>query len=163
MVQMKRTVRRALMLLVPMLLLGAGRVSAQHTPEHMAAAMDLMQAMNVEQTLAASIETVLHSQIQNHPDFRQFEGTMRAFFTRYMSWESLRDRYAAIYADAFTEAELREMAAFYRTPVGQKLSRATPDLMARGGALGEEAVRAHLPELQEMIMRQVQTSSGAKP
>lgn len=161
--KMKITLRRALTLLVPMLLLGAGRASAQHTPEHLAAAMDLMQAMNMEQTLSASIETVLHSQIQSNSDFRQFESTMRAFFTRYMSWDSLKDRYAAIYADTFTEAELREMAAFYRSPVGQKMTRTTPEIMARGAALGEDAVRAHLPELQEMIMRQMQSGSAAKP
>jgi hypothetical protein len=49
----------------------------------------------------------------------------------------------AIYARHFTATELREIAAFYRTPTGQKTLREMPKVTA-------EAVAAVLPRLQEV-------------
>ena len=61
----------------------------------------------------------------------------------------------------FTEEELREMAAFYRSTTGQKLARATPQLTRLGAELGERTLRAHAAELDEMIARRV--GAGTAP
>lgn len=52
---------------------------------------------------------------------------------------SMRQQSAPIYLDAFTAEELSEIAAFYRTEAGQALLRQTPQLMAAGTALGQQA------------------------
>ena len=51
--------------------------------------------------------------------------------TKEMSWDNLKDDYIAIYADTFTEDELKGLIAFYEGPLGQKLISKTPDLMKR--------------------------------
>lgn len=44
---------------------------------------------------------------------------------------------AAIYARAFTASELREIAAFYQTPIGQKMLAKMPGLMQDSLAAGQ--------------------------
>lgn len=48
----------------------------------------------------------------------------------------------AIYARHFTEQELREIIAFYRTPTGSKVLRMTPELSAEVMAM----VTSHMPD-----------------
>lgn len=135
---------------------------AQTAPSasHRAAALEMVEAANMEATLRESLDTMLKLQMEQNPELRPFENVMRTFFGRYMSWGALRDDYALLYAEAFTEAELRELAAFYRSPIGRKVARTTPQLMSRASALGEKAVEARLPELQQMIMAEMTRQSG---
>ncbi|HEX8245666.1 MAG TPA: DUF2059 domain-containing protein [Longimicrobium sp.] len=139
-----------------LVLLSAGRGVAQHSASHREAAMDLLVAMHVPETLEASLNTSLQVQLQGNPQLRGMETVLRQFFARYLSWNNLKAQYADLYANAFSEEELREMADFYRTPVGQKMALSAPALMRQGAELGERTVREHMPELQEMIRQQMQ-------
>lgn len=130
------------------------------TPGQESAALVLVDAMNMQVTLQQSLDTMLEMQLQQNPQLRPLEGVMREFFSRYMSWDRLRGDYARLYARTFTEAELRAMTVFYRSPVGQKMARVTPQLMAEAAKLGEQAVQANLPELQQMIMAEMQRQQG---
>jgi hypothetical protein len=152
---MKKIVAAALALL----LLSTGRGVAQRSASHRQAAMDLLVAMHLPEALQASLNTALQVQLQGDPRLRGMEPVLRQFFARYVTWDSLKAQYADLYADAFSEDELREMAAFYRTPVGQKMALSAPALMRQGAELGERAVREHMPELQEMIRRQMPAAS----
>lgn len=130
------------------------------TPGQESAALVLVDAMNMQLTLQQSLNTMLEMQLEQNPQLRPLEGVMRDFFSRYMSWDQLRDDYARLYARNFSEAELREMTTFYRSPVGQKMARVTPQLMAEAAKLGEKAVQDNLPELQQMIMAEMQRQQG---
>jgi hypothetical protein len=136
--------------------------AATHTSDsrRMAAARELVEALNMQKVIDRSMETMLRLQVQQNPQLGQFADVMREFFGKYMTWAALRDSYAQIYADMFTEPELRDMLAFYRSPTGRKLADVTPDLMERGSDLGRDAVQAHLPELQQMIMARMQSQSA---
>lgn len=148
---------KKILLALLLTLFGAGRAAAQeHTPSHVAAAVELLQLMNVQASVDASIDAMLRLQMEQNPALAPFEQTMRDFFAKYMSWSALRDQYVDLYADAYTESELKEMAAFYRSPVGQKVARTTPELLTRSAKMGEETVQAHMSELQQMIMDRVQ-------
>lgn len=154
--------KKILLLALSLVLCGAGRAAAQPEPSasHMAAAVELLESMNIADALQLSINTMLEVQMQANPDMRQLEDVMREFFAKYMSWESLKDGYARIYANTFTENELRQITTFYRTPVGQKVARSMPQLMAEGAKLGERAVTDHQMELQQMILRRLEQGSG---
>jgi hypothetical protein len=45
--------------------------------------------------------------------------------------------------------------------VGQKVALTTPELMQAGADMGREMVQAHLPELQQALMAQMQASMPA--
>ena len=56
-----------------------------------------------------------------------------------------------MYTQAYTEAELKELTAFYLTKTGQKSLAVTPELMAKGSMIGQQRVQQNLPELRRMI------------
>ena len=122
---------------------------------HLAAAAELLGVMDMEASLEKSIDAMLEAQLSQMPQMGAVEGVMRDFFTKYMSFEVLADDYALLYADAYTEEELRGLIAFYRTPLGQRVVETTPELTAAGMALGQRATAEHMPELQRAIMAEM--------
>lgn len=138
--------------------------SQQITDSHRQAAEELLVAMGMERTLEESINSNLSMQLQQMPQLAQYEyeDVMRAFLYKYMSWEYLKEHIVQLYAEEFTEQELREITAFYRTETGKKFIELTPVLMQKGMAIGQKAVEEHLPELQQMILQKMQEANSGQ-
>lgn len=115
------------------------------------AAEDLLETMHLDTLLAESLDAVLTAQMQQQPALKQHEQAMRSFLRKHMSYASLKPDFLRIYADAFSVDELRELSAFYRTPVGEKTVRLMPQLMQQGSELGMRRVQENLHELEAMI------------
>jgi hypothetical protein len=144
--------KATILLLAALLALGARPAAAQEPLRH-ELALQLLEAMRMPEQVQATLANVAATQARMNPDLPGLGDLLREFLARYVTWDALKDEYAELYAGAFTEEELREMAAFYRTPAGQKLARATPQLSRLGAEIGERVMRAHAAELQEMIDR----------
>ena len=121
------------------------------SPEATAAALELLDTMHMEKVLSDSITTMLDLQLKQNPEIQQFRPIMMDFFKKYMSWDALKDDMAGIYASEFTAAELKQMTAFYKTPVGQKMATKLSGLIAKGGEIGQRRVQEHIGELQDAI------------
>jgi hypothetical protein len=121
-----------------------------------AAAIDLLVASDTPLVLEQSIATSLDAQIKANPAIAKFRPVILEFLNKHMSWDSLKDDFAKIYAEAFTLSELREIEAFYKTPIGKKLAKNTPALMAQGMELGQKRVQDNISELQEAIRKEAQ-------
>jgi uncharacterized protein len=127
--------------------------AAVPSESHLKTAAELLDLVHVDRSTSQALDVVLELQLRQQPNLGPYEHTLRAFVQKYMSWESLKGDYARIYADAFSEAELRQMIAFYRTPTGQKAIKMIPELMAKGAALGQSRVQENREELHRMIQR----------
>jgi uncharacterized protein len=125
---------------------------------HRKAAEELLKAMGVDKQVETALAQMLDLQIKNNPGLAPFRGAMKEFFTKHMSWDSLKDDLITIYTDAFTEEELKEILAFYRTRVGRKMVEKTPDLLSKGMQLGVRRVQENQGELRRMIQ-----DAGNKP
>lgn len=124
-------------------------------------ALQLLEAMHVPDQVQSSLATAISTQVRLNPDVPGLQEALSEFLGRYVTWAALRDDYAALYASAFNEEELREMTAFYRTPAGERLARAQPQLTIAAARLGEQLVRRHAAELQEIITRRVTAPTPA--
>jgi hypothetical protein len=60
---------------------------------------------------------------------------------------------APLYANNYTADELRQLAAFYKTPVGRKTMQLTPRLTAESMAIGQ---RIMMPRIGKMMQDMVQ-------
>ncbi|MBD3788805.1 MAG: DUF2059 domain-containing protein [Campylobacterales bacterium] len=131
--------------------------------EAMNAAYALFDTMGLSKNYEAMVDRITQMQLKQQPALEPIKDTMKAFFTKYMGWDSLKEEMAKIYASHFTTQELNEIKAFYETPVGKKTATLMPQLAAEGSKLGEERFKAHLEEFQKMIMdelaRQAQTEN----
>lgn len=129
---------------------------------HREAAMELLDVLHVERTVNDGIDLMLKAQLQANPSLRDFEDVMRTFLSKYMSWDAVRDDYARIYMSTFNEKEIKQLMEFYRTPLGQKLIGALPDIMKKGAELGQGKVADHLEELKALVEARAQELQKAK-
>lgn len=134
----------------------------QPSASHVAAVKELFRVMDLAKVTDQSIDVMLTAQIEANPQLKQFEDVMRQFLAKYLSWENLETQMVQMYAEAFTEPEVRELIVFYQTPLGRKMVTRMPELMQKGAALGQSAVQDHLPELQEAIAKKME-ESGSNP
>ncbi len=70
------------------------------------------------------------------PD-RFFDLFMAEFMDEFV--QSMRAQTASVYLENFSEQEIADIAAFYKTDAGQAMIRAAPALMMEGAKMGREA------------------------
>lgn len=139
-------------LLIAFLVVTSSASAQDISDSHRNAAEALLQSLDMESLLNQSIQVSLDIQLEQQPEIAPYRDIMEAFFEKHMSWSSLKPALIQIYAESFTEDELDDITAFYRTPTGQKAARLTPVLMEQGMLLGQRAVQENLPELEQAVM-----------
>jgi hypothetical protein len=134
--------------------------SAAATPvsaSHRKAAEELLATTGSEKNMAEMTSRMLDAQLEQRPEMKPVEPEMRAFINKYMSWQSIKDDLVQLYAQEFSEKELKELNKFYQTPVGRKTIQKMPMLMQAGMEIGQKRVQEHLPELQKSIADKLQS------
>jgi uncharacterized protein len=150
------------MILAALGLMVAGASPAARADEksHRAAAEDMLEAANVEQAMQAAIDQTLAVQIKANPQLEPVKGVMKKFFAKHLSYSALKDDLIKIHMEQFTEPELKEIAAFYRTPTGKKAVEKLPILMQKGSELGMRRVQENAAELKQMIEDELKKKQG---
>jgi hypothetical protein len=118
---------------------------------HRAAVLELCSVMKVETLMQEAMQRMIDMQIQQVPAMQGMRGKIEQFFGKYLSWKALQEDFVKMYMEAFSEAELRELVAFYKTPTGQKAVRQMPSLMQRGAEIGAGRMRDHMGELRDLL------------
>lgn len=65
-------------------------------------------------------------------------------------WEKIKDEHITLYANTFTEAQLKDIIAFHKTPTGQLFIKKQPELMKRSMELGQKRMAEIMPKIQAM-------------
>jgi uncharacterized protein len=149
----KEKMKKMLMLVSLLLSLTVVQAQTPRDDKHYKAAEELLLTMNMKQAIGESLDQMLALQLKNNPNLQPAEATLKQFFNKYMSWEALREDYIKIYMEEFTEKELKDMMAFFRTDTGKKMAAKQSVLMMKGAQLGQNKVKEHMGELQDMLQK----------
>ena len=84
------------------------------------------------------------------PVLKALESDIASLMTLFTD-NTLLEATAKIYAEKFSEDELRAILDFYKTPVGQKLKALAPDLAIAGAEAGQKAMMDVMPSFQSKI------------
>ncbi len=68
------------------------------------------------------------------------------------SWKNFQDDFIAVYAEVFSEDELRGLIKFYRTPLGQKLVNKMPLVQQKLMPIVQRKIIKLLPEVKQAVM-----------
>jgi len=129
-----------------------GRLFAQQQlSSHDRAVIDLIKLTKVEQQMAASTEAVADAMTKGNPMLVPFRDVIVEWANKYLTWNAMLPEVAKLYKETFTESEIRELIAFYQTPVGQKVLARMPELTQKGFSIGSTIGQAHSDELRQMI------------
>jgi uncharacterized protein len=149
---------RRLLIVACLLLLSAPATRAQApTPDAMAAARSLVNTMKLADQYKALLPAILLSLkpalTQDRPEIEQDYDAMMPMiadaFTPY--YTSMIDGIATVYANNFTAAELRDIEAFYRQPVGQKMLEKMPAIGQQALAVGQQIGRKAAEDLRQRL------------
>ena len=153
----RRAAQQYLVLVFGLLLTLTSRVGAQ-TPETMKAATELMQTRHEDRLVHDQISASFDVQIQNNPAMAPYRGALQQFAEKYLTWNVIGPSITTAYAQAFSESELKDLIAFYKTPTGQKYAAQTPMLVAKVQSVYLSVLQQHQADLADMI-RQQQTDT----
>lgn len=161
----------------------AGAPAAASSPQADAAVKDLLQAMRVRETMAASfaemekqMPQMMRAQVTAvvNADPRMDAAKKQEALAKIEKMlpgmtqatsrllrdpaliEEMMTEMAPLYAQNYTVSELKELAAFYRTPLGRKMMELTPRLTAESMALGQKVVAPRLNGLMQDFMQSTQ-------
>lgn len=134
----------------------------QDASSHREATIDLLKVMQTERNMQLGADLMIDTQIQANPILGPYKDVLEQWTKQFISWDALGDRLVAMYMEAFSETEVRELTAFYRTETGQKALNTLPGLMQQAVQLGTTAAQEHTSELEQMIKRKA-AELGAAP
>lgn len=150
--------------MLSVLLLAAGLTAAQTAApaidSHTQAALDLIVASRTDETFeqmknptGPMVENTI-AQFQGcasaKPVLDEFAAEMGKVSFSEAQIQDVRLDLAKVYAEVFSEAELKEMVRFFASPTGQKMLDKTPDVMQRGMAASQARTQATMQQAMQV-------------
>ncbi len=137
-------------------------VAHADTASQRAITEDLLQTMKVDQMLKP-FYTAMRSMVEKQftemgapedlrPLLKKYTDKIVDIMEQYLSWQTLKDDMINLYAQTFTEDELKGMLAFYKSPVGQSVIDKMPALTQQGMSIAQK----HMPEIQPKLMKVIE-------
>ena len=146
---------KRLMIIGVMLLFSISTAPAQTpSPEALAVARSLISTMKLTDQYKALLPVILMSikpaVVQGRPEIeRDYDAMAAQIADAYAPYySSMVDSAASLYASNFTVDELREIDAFYRLPVGQKLLQKSLPITQQSMQIGQDASRKAAEDLR---------------
>ncbi|MFH0824996.1 MAG: DUF2059 domain-containing protein [Pseudomonadota bacterium] len=76
---------------------------------------------------------------------------MIAMMEKEWTWEKVKGEYVGLYAEMFTEDELKGVISFYKTQAGMAFINKQPELVKRSMELSRKMMDGILPKIQELL------------
>ena len=131
------TIKSYAVLLISILTLCFTSTHAQTTPEltpsHLHAAERMVEASGMLQNMQKVFPTIIENQATRLPEDKRaaFSAVMQKFFDKYITSDELKKAFIPIYASAYTEDELNQIADFLSSPAGKAMTEKQPELVAK--------------------------------
>ena len=153
-----RSPMRSLLAALAALLLALPAAAQAPSASHRAAAMALLEAMDARKAFHDGLEMQLAQSplvAEGGKQGTTFLEVMREFTTTHLPWDSVAPMFVEVYTVRFTEAELRAITAFHRTPAGRKLATSQVAMMADVQARITARMEALTPVLTQMMQEKM--------
>ena len=131
-------------------------------PSHRAAIEELFAVIGAEREIAAGVEAEVRSMTARSAQLAEFEPMILAHTRRYLRWQDVRGDFVRLYARTYTEAEVRQLVAFYRSPVGQKSIRVQGQLAGETRRITQARLAPHRQELSDAILARLRARSAPR-
>lgn len=113
--------------------------------QSMTLAMNQVKSSVMREAKAAKLSPAQSALIE------QLQSKVEAVVGMALGWEQLRPQYIKLYSEAFTEAQLDDLLAFYKSPTGQAMVSNSPMLMKQGAEITQQRMAVAEPELRRLV------------
>ena len=81
---------------------------------------------------------------------KEFSEKVSGVISDALGWQKLEPEYIRMYSAAFTEQQMDEILAFYKSPTGQAMVEKNPVLLKQSSAIVQERLAIAMPEVQKL-------------
>lgn len=127
----------------------------KHSEADYQVAYTLFEAMQMPNQLNQTLVGIIDMQMKSNPKWLPYRDIFLQTYSKYLSYEAMKQEYADIYLELFTVDELKELTTIYQTPVGKKFAAVSSELAIRGANLGQQTFLKHQSELETSISRAI--------
>jgi hypothetical protein len=128
----------------------------QLTTQIMKQAMDQVNSGAMQQMLGVTLTAEQQKQVD------ELNAKVSKVLTNAIGWDKLEPEYTKMYAAAFTEQQMDDILAFYKSPTGQAMIEKNPELLQQSSALAQQRMAVATPEIQKLI-KEFMTQPAPKP
>lgn len=137
-------------------------------PQRKTAALELIEVTGAKKQIELMLEVMRESIGKgtreaggNQAESERVQKEFADFSAKFQGYrDQMIDEFAALYAERFTTDELKDIANFYRSGSGAKFVAAMPELMQRGGVIGQKYGLMAMRELE--AIKKGQSTEPAK-
>jgi uncharacterized protein len=122
---------------------------------HREAAVRVLEITNADKAMQSGFQSMIDPIVasmrqRGMPDAaaQEVKVAFNEWFTETIKWEDLKPKMAEIYMQQFTEAELKDLIAFYQTPTGKKAIEKLPTVTQQSAVVGREHAQKNGESLQ---------------
>jgi hypothetical protein len=123
-----------------------------------ATASKLIDMTRGKESIRQGFDTVINgiiSNMQTHglPEagVDEIKAAVDKWYTSEINFEEIRPKMVDVYVKDFSGDELKQILAFYQTPVGQKAIKEMPDVMREGATIAQDYTKAKIPDLNAAL------------
>jgi len=81
----------------------------------------------------------------------QYQDKVALVMSDAIGWEKLKPAYVELFSAAYTESELDDIIAFYKSPTGRSMVAKNPLLMTKAAEIMQQRMAEAQPELQKLV------------
>lgn len=100
--------------------------------------------------MQAQIMTKYDISEENRDKIIQFQKRINSKILTELSWDKMKNDYIKLFADVYTEEELKGIVEFYKSSIGQSLIKKQPQIMQKSMAIAQNKVQSLIPEIRRM-------------
>jgi hypothetical protein len=119
-----------------------------------ALASKLIDMTNGKDTMRAGFDAVINGVIENmhqhgmpQQGVDEIKAAVGKWYDSEINFDEIRPKMVEIYIKDFTEDDLKQLVAFYESPVGQKAIKNLPNVMREGAMIAQEYTKSKIPSL----------------
>lgn len=133
--------------IIAVCLLAASPVMPAHADEasHRRVAEELLILSESDKNFEKGFLLGYNATVKDLPPEMQKAGL--AFGAKYLTWDAIKEDVIKLHMESFTEEELKDITAFYRTPTGKKSISLMPTLLAKNVEIVQQKLAEHRDEL----------------
>jgi uncharacterized protein len=140
------------------MLIGSSPVLAQSAPplsSHEAAARELVRLTQAAGTAEAASNSMISMMSRQNPEMMKYQDVFQAWFKKIFSEGDLEGEIAKLYTEYYSEKEIKELLAFYRSDLGKKMLKVMPEFSQKSMMLGAKRAEARTEELKDMLREEM--------
>ena len=134
---------------------GINKVTQNISNDRIEVAKDLLTEMNLKSASEGAVDNFTNRLVEADSKFKKIEDKIRAFYNKYIGWDSMKDDLAKLYAKHYTTKEIKDIIKFYKTKTGKKVLKNFGKLSYEGQMITREKLQLHIDELRVILKKAI--------